>query len=166
MKATLRSRTAALVGTALLLVAVLVLADLPGGGPTNSDAWEVVLQDHRFEPGEVAVPAGRPVTLTFDNRDEVTHDVSIGRHVAEHDGRAIGFGEDLLHGIPLRVTPRSALRTPQPPYQGTTIAVRGGQRVEVELTVPTERVGEWQLGCFTGRGCHYQAGLAATLHVR
>jgi plastocyanin len=166
MTTTLRSRTVALAGTVLLLVAVLVLADLPGGGTPDRSAWEVVLQEYRFEPGELTIPAGQPVTLTFDNRDAVTHDVSMGRLVEEQHGRAIGFGEDLLEGIPLEVTPRSALRSPRPPYQGTTITVPGGQRVEVELTVPAQRVGEWQLGCFTGRGCHYRAGLAATLHVR
>jgi plastocyanin len=126
MTTTLCSRAVALVGTVLLLVAVLVLAELPGSGAPDRSTWEVVLQEYRFEPGELAVPAGQPVTLTFDNRDEVTHDVSIGRLVEEQDGRAIGFGEDLLEGIPLEVTPQSALRTPKPPYQGTTIAVPAG----------------------------------------
>jgi hypothetical protein len=91
----------------LLLVAVLVLADLPDGDEAPDDgSYVVMLQGYQFVPTELAIPAGRPVTLTFDNLDEVSHDVSIGRVVEERDGRAIGFGEDLLAGIPLEVSPR------------------------------------------------------------
>jgi hypothetical protein len=170
MTTLLRSRALGLGGIVVVAVAIILTFQVVGGdaGTATPDAdgvLEVVMDDYAFEPTEFAIPADEPVTLVFDNRDEVTHHVSIGRTVAEVDGRAIGFAEDLLAGIPVRVTPSSASITPEPPYQGTTVAVPGGQRVEIALTVPASQTGEWQIGCFTGRGCHYRAGLAASLLV-
>jgi hypothetical protein len=172
MTTLVRSRLLGLGGIVLVAVAALIALDAFGSSGTSGAArpdrdgvLEVVMEDYRFAPTAFAIGSEQPVTFVFDNRDEVSHDVSIGRTVAEHDGRAIGFAEDLLAGIPVQVTPRSASITPEPPYQGTTVVVPGGQRVELELIVPASRAGEWQIGCFTGRGCHYRAGLAAELLV-
>jgi plastocyanin len=165
MTTTLRTRQAAWIGLVLLGALAFLLADLVGGEPARSGTYEVVMEGYGFEPTELTVPAGQPITLAFENRDEVTHHVSFGRTPTESGGRVVGFGEDLLADLDVRVTPRTALTEPAPPYQGVTVAVTGGQRVTVEVTIPEDRAGTWQLGCFTGRGCHYQAGLAANLYV-
>jgi plastocyanin len=166
MATVVRSRTTLLVGAVILAALVLVFADIGGTGPlTTGTEVEVVMEDYRFVESEVRVPAGEPVTFVFVNQDEVTHSVSLGRTVTEEGGRAVGFAEDLLADLPVRTVPASALTTPQAPYTGLSVAVHGGEEVRLEVTLPESRTGTWQLGCFTGRGCHYQAGLAATLYV-
>ncbi len=47
----------------------------PAGGGTQT--LEVVAQDLRFSPTELAVEAGRPVTIRFQNQGQLEHDWSI-----------------------------------------------------------------------------------------
>lgn len=50
------------------LIATLALASVPAlaAGP----GYELVIKDHRFEPAELTVPAGKRVRLTVHNRDK------------------------------------------------------------------------------------------------
>jgi plastocyanin len=163
-----RTRIIAAVVLIGLVVAAAVLLtarrDAPGR-PGADGILEVVMEDYAFSPAELTVTAGEPVTFRFVNRDEVSHHVSFGRDVVEEGGRDVGFAEDLLAGLSPRVSPATAWVELDPPYVGDAILVQGGQTVDVSVTVPVDRVGEWQAGCFTGRGCHFRAGLAATLVV-
>jgi plastocyanin len=166
MATVVRSRATLLVGLVLLAGIVLVLADLGGdASSTTGTEVEVVMEDYRFADGEFTVPAGQPVTFTFVNRDEVTHHVSFGRVVAHEGQRVVGFQEELLADLDPRVTPTSAVTELPEPYTSWAAAVHGGETVTIEVIIPEDRRGEWQIGCFTGQGCHYQAGLAATLTV-
>lgn len=163
-------RTMALFLTAVLVIAAGVLLSGPEppdeARPGPDGVLEITLQDYRFDNPEFVLPAGEPVTLRFVNRDEVSHHLTFGRGLVEENDRAVGFEEDLLAGLDLRVTPPGAEVEPVPPYRGTTVLARGGETVSVELTLPEDRRGTWELGCFTGRGCHYRAGLAAEVTVR
>jgi plastocyanin len=149
---------------ALLLVLLADGADTIGR-PDVDGILEVELEEYRFVPADLQVPADTPVTLVFTNRDEVTHDVSFGRGVVEEGQRAVGFEEDLLATAVVSVTPRSALTVAQAPYRSLSVAVQGGQTVTVQAEFTAAQRGEWQVGCFTGRGCHLQAGLLGTLTI-
>lgn len=45
------------------------------------------------------------------------------------------------------------------------VTVAPDATVEVTITPTADQVGEWDLGCFSGGGCHYEAGLQGTLTV-
>ncbi len=45
--------------------------------PADPSAPAVVAKDMRFAPAEVAVPAGKAFTLSFDNQDGAPHNVAI-----------------------------------------------------------------------------------------
>ena len=157
-------------GLTVLLAAVAVLLltqDTPPDEvrPDQDGVLVLTMQDYRFETSEFVLPAGEPVTLRFVNRDDVSHHISFGRGIVEENRRAVGFEEDLLAGLDLRVTPPGAQVEVSPPYRGTTVLARGGETVTIEVVVPEDRRGTWELGCFTGRGCHYRAGLAAEVTV-
>lgn len=49
----------------LLLLTLLVAAPALAA----DDEFVVVIQDHRFQPAEVVVPAGRKIKLVVENRD-------------------------------------------------------------------------------------------------
>lgn len=55
---------------AALLAFVAALA-LPGSNPALAadDEFKLVIENHRFEPSEVIVPAGKKVKLVIENRD-------------------------------------------------------------------------------------------------
>lgn len=167
MTAVRRTTVLVTAGLVLLVALVLVLGDDPTveGRPGPDGVLEVVMEDYRFTPAEFFVPAGEPVSIAFVNRDHVSHHVNFGRGVVEVDGRAAAFEEDLFAGLDVQVHPTGAQVEPGPPYRGFTLLVAGGSTVTVDVTLPPDRVGSWQLGCFTGRGCHFEAGLAASLTV-
>lgn len=167
---TVLSRNAVGVLALLVVGAVAAIVLLPGladdvARPDRDGVVEVVMDEYRFEPATVAVPAGEPVTLRFVNDHEFANHISFGHRVVEENRRAVAFAEDLFEGLAPRVVPVGAVVTPEPPYQGFTVLVQGGQTVTIEVVLPEDRVGTWQIGCFTGRGCHYRAGMAAELIV-
>jgi plastocyanin len=49
------------------LTLALLLAGCAGGGDEHE--VHLVIQDHRFEPAEVVVPAGKRVKIVVENRD-------------------------------------------------------------------------------------------------
>ena len=54
-----------------LAAALLFVACLPGAGPAAAadDEFNLVIQDHVFQPAELVVPAGKKVKLVVENRD-------------------------------------------------------------------------------------------------
>lgn len=149
----------------LLAVTAIVVALLGRSSLPSADA-QVVMEGYRFSPTALDLPVGEPVTLELVNRDEVGHHVSFGREVVEVDRRPAAFAEDLFAGLDPRVTPTNAQVDPRLPDGGLTVLVQGGDTVTIEVTFPEDRAGTWQIGCFTGRGCHYRAGLAAEVTLR
>lgn len=167
------TRTRTSVGLVLVLVVVVAVIALSGrdggsgatGRPDASGQLEVVLEDFEVDPAALHLTAGEPFTLVFVNRDEVSHHLSFGRQVVSDEGREAGYAEDLFADLDLTITPDVARAEPTVPGGGTTILVPAGRSVSVATTLPDERVGTWELGCFTGGGCSYRAGLAATIDV-
>ena len=54
-----------------LAAALLLAACLPAALPAAAadDEFKLVIQDHRFQPAELVVPAGKKVKLVVENRD-------------------------------------------------------------------------------------------------
>jgi plastocyanin len=47
----------------------LALAALPLAAMAQDAEFTIVIKDHRFQPAELTVPAGKKVKLTIDNQD-------------------------------------------------------------------------------------------------
>lgn len=45
------------------------------------------------------------------------------------------------------------------------VTVPPDETIEVTLEPTTDHVGEWGVGCFSGGGCHYEAGLQGSLTI-
>ena len=165
---TTRTWTSAAVLAAIGLAIILLV--WPGSGPTpgqpdDDGRLEIVLRDYAFEVEEWTVPAGEPITLVFVNTDDADHPLTFGGEMVESDGRPAGYAVDLFDGLSPRVAPQTAVMEPVPPNGAFTVQVRGGDTVEVEVVFPEDRVGTWGVGCFSGHGCHFNAGLEATLTI-
>ncbi len=152
----------------VVLAAAVVLVVTRGADPTRPDrdgVLEITMEHYKFTPDRWYVTAGEQVVLRFVNDDEVTHHVSMGRGLVEADRRAVGFETDLLDQLDVAVEPSSARVDLAPPYEGFTVEVRGGTTVTVTTTFTESTVGEWHIGCFTGRGCHFRSGLDGILTI-
>jgi uncharacterized cupredoxin-like copper-binding protein len=51
-------------------------------------------------------------------------------------------------------------------HAGFMVQRRPGEVARLTVTVPFDAVGEWEIGCFRGRGAHWDAGMHALLIVR
>jgi uncharacterized cupredoxin-like copper-binding protein len=58
------------------LVALVML--LAGCSPASSERVTIRFHYSHFEPSEVSVPAGRPVTITLRNDDPIDHEWIVG----------------------------------------------------------------------------------------
>lgn len=166
-----KSRAAALLVALVSLAAVLVITVRGRGAgiqevarPDREGVVSVELDGYRFVPPVMEIPAERPVRIVFTNNDDVVHDLSVGRVVAEDDG-PIGYVDDLFAGLSPDVRPSEAQVGPSSAFPHFTLSVRPGATAAVSVTFPRDRIGAWEVGCFTAGGCHYRAGLAATLEI-
>jgi hypothetical protein len=151
----------------LLTITAVVLANVRDQAerPDRNGVLEIVLEDYTLQPSEFVLPAGEPLTLVFTNTQDFSHNIEFGRSLVEQNGRPAGFDEDLLAGIDARVTPARAWIESGAANEGVTISVAPNSTVSVGLTLPTDRVGSWQAGCFYGPGCDPRVGLAAEVTV-
>ncbi len=51
------------------------------------------------------------------------------------------------------------------PHPGFMVQRRAGEVARLTITIPENAVGMWEIGCFRGRGSHWDAGMRATLNV-
>lgn len=153
-----------------LLIGALAMAVSTGVGSSTgtvrSGELDIKLSGYRITPPNLVLPAGQDVTLVLTNTSTYHHNVAIGRAPVQANGRTRGFEEDLLAMAALRASPTRALIVPADPALPTTVSVAPDTSVRVEVRVPDELVGEWQLGCFQGSGCEARIDEPATLRVR
>jgi plastocyanin len=100
-----RTRTARLaLGAGLLglaLVSTAAAMAFAGRGPAPATAVQIVIHYSRFEPSEIAVPVGVPVTITLRNDDPIDHEWIVGDE-AVHAIHRVGT-EPLHPGRPTEV---------------------------------------------------------------
>jgi uncharacterized cupredoxin-like copper-binding protein len=91
-----RGRRPGLLALALGVLATLGLCAAAlaaaGAGPTTS--IEIVIRYSHFEPDEIVVPAGVPVTITLRNDDPIDHEWIVGDEAVHAVHRT---GTELLH---------------------------------------------------------------------
>lgn len=159
-----------IVGTGVLLVALaaslfLVFDGRSDGRPDSDGVLEVVVEGFAFEPERLTLPAGQPVTLVIENRNGFIHHLTVGRSVVEEGGLAVGFEEDLFAGISAVADPPRSWLPPTATVGTVTLNLPARSVVTYRFTLPEDRVGTWQIGCFVGRGCDARVSPEAEVRV-
>ncbi len=138
----------------------------------GDDVYEAFEVDF-FEGLEVSVSGGMP--MNFEGMEEMEmgadagHDEGDGGmemggeagmemgadagHGEGDGGMEMGDGEEAPHGAMVMLQP------------GTPGTNEPGETTVIEFTVPEDRVGVWEIGCFQEAGQHYEDGMRATLIV-
>jgi len=78
----------------LVVVAGAAAVVLAKGGPAPSTNVEIVIRYSHFEPAQIAVPVGVPVTITLRNDDPIDHEWIVGDEAIHAVHRT---GTELLH---------------------------------------------------------------------
>jgi uncharacterized cupredoxin-like copper-binding protein len=102
-----RRRPAVVAGTLATLAGLVAVAGALGAGraepsptsthrplPPVATSVEIVIRYSHFEPSEIAVPVGVPVTITLRNTDPIDHEWIVGDEAVHAIHRT---GTELLH---------------------------------------------------------------------
>ena len=76
------------------MVSAAAVMAFTGQGPAPATDVEIVIHYSRFEPSQIAVPVGVPVTITLRNDDPIDHEWIVGDEAVHAIHRA---GTELLH---------------------------------------------------------------------
>ncbi len=148
-----------LIGLALLLSAC--------AAPSTSGATMIAVElgEFYFKPARLELPAGQTVTLQLINKGRVEHEFMVGREVKqhEHEGKMEGFGQDFFAGIEVTYTVEKG-KVEREEEHGFEVELEPDGKATLTFTVPPDRKGEWEIGCFVPG--HYEAGMKGTLIVR
>jgi uncharacterized cupredoxin-like copper-binding protein len=148
---------------AVLAVAALLLGACATGAQDDeeTDRVEITMSEFAFNPDPVTVPAGREVTVVLTNDGDIRHEFMTGRDPMPDYG---GYRQDLLAGVdPAVDSPDAVTVDAHDAHAGLMVQVEPGETVEARYTLPADRAGDWEIGCFEPG--HYEAGMHATLRV-
>ncbi len=102
------------------------------------------------------VKAGQVFWIVLKNNGKFPHDVSWGRNPRydEKDRSNNGYRENLLENVQVNIIGEKFELVAN---DLTYFRLEPGQEAELEMTLPAEVIGEWEMGCFISP--HYQNGM-------
>lgn len=165
---------------AFLSVTVVLIA--AGIGHTAPAATKVTLTDYKFGPDLITARAGQSVTIRLVNAtsQKKLHEFMVGRKVAKgKGGRPAGYERDLFDGVVIKASnvqgvwkwnkggaQVSGVRAKiesgdmaMGDHDGFMIELQAGGTATLTFILPADRVGEWEIGCFSEAGDHYLKGM-------
>lgn len=160
----------------LSVVLLIVLAACSsGGGSATTGSGEVTIRmtEYKFEPNTIRIKAGEEVRLTLENKGEKTHEFMVGREVMMMAGAPSGFKTDFFDGIKVRaerggraIDLMELMDEEEMGHEGfMATMMEGADPVTLIFTVPADKAGEWEIGCFEDDGQHYDEGMKGKLII-
>jgi uncharacterized cupredoxin-like copper-binding protein len=149
-----------------LITGLLVMGCTAQAAPAVTDSEPTVLRltmhDHYFEPTALRFTTGQRIQLEIVNVGLVEHDLLIGMELERYRWDQQTLVNDFFKGVQLKHSEQRG-RLNAGPQQNTSLKLEVGGKATLVFTVPTDRAGAWEFGCFvTG---HYEAGMKGTLTV-
>lgn len=116
----------------------------------------------------IVLEAGKTYELELKNVGNVLHEVAIGKEVITEGGKAVGFAENLLEDVDVEIHGRMLVDGQERRFEVEAetleeVELEPGVVLEVEFTIPEDRVGDWEMACFVPG--HYEAGMRAPVQV-
>jgi uncharacterized cupredoxin-like copper-binding protein len=114
----------------------------------------------------IVLEAGKTYELVFKNVGTVLHEAKFGKGLKTDDeGAPVGYEENLFEDVEVKIEGDMAGGEFEIEAEGLEeIEISPGDTLKVIVTLPEEKVGEWEIGCFVPG--HYQAGMKAPLIVQ
>lgn len=144
---------------------------------------DVTLNDYLYKPQKIKIQAGHKVVLNFTNKGTVEHEFMAGKKVTDDTG---GFKTDLFKNVEVKKSVKEKEEYQkerkghaeeghseemgehgEEEHPGTMIELEPGQTGTMKFTLPSSKVGTWEMGCFeeTGSTKHYTLGMKGMLVV-
>lgn len=162
--------------TKFLLSCLVISASLAmsacAANPPEPANFTVEMTEFAFDPALIEVQVGQQVTLNLVNKGNLEHELMIGRDVVYEDNRPNGFAKDLFQvggvspEISGGVTPEASMDDSHLlDHSGTMVVVPANDTASITFNVTRQMLGEWEIGCFSQQGVHYDAGMAGKFIV-
>jgi len=156
-------------------IAILIVPLLTGCASQNSALeqpvetvrYTIEMSEFVFSPNTIDVKVGQEVTLELVNTGALEHELMIGRQVKVTDRRPDGYHSEMFTTLDMEPMVMGGSVDPQEMGHG-----HGGEHTGFMLTLPVgtekasltfrvteEMLGEWEIGCFSQLGVHYDAGM-------
>lgn len=106
----------------------------------------------------------------MDEAGEVEHETSEAGHEhhegmhSAHSGASRGFDEDFFEGIDVKAETENGAEFMRMPGHGTMVLLKPHGKAIISFTVPTDRIGEWEMACFIPG--HYEAMMRGKVIVK
>lgn len=159
--------------TGLLLVTLVLLLAGCGSAPKSEPVkYTVDMIEFAFQPNELQAKVGQEVTIELVNRGALEHELMVGRTVKMTDSRPDGYEHDLFEDA--GVTPvvmggkdsGMDMSGHGSQHSGFMVIVpAGSETATITFTATKAMVGEWEIGCFSQDGVHYDAGMKGKLVI-
>ena len=151
------------------ILLIMLIGTACGRSASEPVAFDVELSEFAFSPSTLQAKVGQEVTLNLVNTGGVEHELMIGREVNLVDNRPNGFHSDLfevgnvdpeINGGTFRQGGGEGHA-----HGGTMVVVQPGEQATIRFRVTRAMLGEWELGCFSQQGTHYDARMAGEFVV-
>lgn len=157
----------------ILLAAAILLSACAKQTP-EPVTYQVDLSEYAFTPNAIEAAVGQQVTLELTNKGLLEHEFMIGRDMMKMDSRPGGYQTDMF-GM-AHVEPQvmmagtmgdmTAQAAPAGHSGFMVVLPKTGDQATVTFTVTKDMVGEWEIGCFSQEGVHYDAGMKGKFIVK
>ncbi|HUF39368.1 MAG TPA: cupredoxin domain-containing protein [Anaerolineales bacterium] len=128
--------------------------------------FTVEMTEFAFTPNEFEVQVGQEVTFHLANHGALEHEFMIGRSPMMMDSMPGGYEHNMFEHDEPMVMGGEAHHEMGGMDHGFMVAIpRGGDDATITFTVTEDMIGEWEIGCFTDGGSHYDQGMHGTLIV-
>lgn len=162
----------------LLFAALALLLVACAGGQSEGSSnlepvkYTVEMTEYAFQPAELQAKVGQEVTIELVNSGVLEHELMVGRVVKMSNNRPNGFQHDMfaesgeepmvMGGVEDSVN----MSGHGDGHTGFMVIVpTGSEKATVTFTATQDMVGEWEIGCFSQDGVHYDAGMRGKLVV-
>ncbi len=154
-----------LVGLLLIGTGLIAAACAPATTSSTAAGPQVVqvkMGEFYFKPQAIRLKAGQQVRIEIVNEGKIEHEFMLGREVEMEGGKPAHYEKDFFDGIQVSHTEEKG-EFKLEPMHGTEVELDEGGKATLSFTVPTDRKGNWEVGCFAPG--HYEAGMKGVLVV-
>jgi plastocyanin len=156
---------------------VLILAACSGGQSESSSKPEpvkytVAMTEFAFQPAELQAKVGQEVTIELVNSGTLEHEFMVGRDVKMTNNRPDGYEHDMFANTDAEPVVMGGQESGMDmgghgsEHTGFMVIVPDeSEKATVTFTATEDMVGEWEIGCFSQDGVHYDAGMKGKLVV-
>jgi len=160
----------------ILSVLALVLSTLLAACAQQAPepvSYTIELSEYTFSPATIEAQVGQEVTITLVNTGVLEHEIMFGREVKMTSNRPDGYHSDMFQmaGIEPEVM-QEEMADMSDSMHGTDhtgfmiVLPKTGNQASMTFKVTEDMEGEWEIGCFSQEGVHYDAGMIGKFVVK